>query len=277
MPDKKRKVYLFKNKTIPQDPYHDLFHSKSFEPIFVPLLRHEFINSDDTASFVESKDFQEGRNALIITSQRAIEALNDQFPALSKAAQEALLTKPIYTVGPASAEALKRAGYKDIRGGAKAGNGAILSDIIIHDQSSLNDDGQSSFESCVFFTGVTRRDIIPVKLTKAGIALKEIVVYRTYAVENLDSSIQEFYETEKTNSESAVLTPYYVFFSPSEADKAVEAVRKLALTNPIKIAAIGPTTEKYLTEKGIEPNVVARKPDPTHLVEGIFDDCFNKD
>lgn len=310
--DLRRKVYLFKNKTVPQDPYHDLFKTKGFDPIFVPLLRHEFINTQELGEYLESSPhFQNKKVAIIITSQRAIEALNEHLPRLSLKSKSILLKKPIYTVGPASAAALKKHGYTDIRGGENAGNGQLLAEIILKEQqenqkadrdtdrnrdingSGDNNNDKQLVDYFVFFTGVTRRDIIPTMLRNANIKIEERVVYKTMAIQNMIDHINDYIcdnkgqqqqleiikgEEEEENPKKRIITttttvtPYYVFFSPAEADPVVEAVRSLSQKQSVRIAAIGPTTESYLLDKGMKPRVVASKPDAIHLVKEIIDD-----
>lgn len=312
----RRKVYLFKNKTVPKDPYHDLFVHKGFEPVFVPLLRHRFINVAALREFLESPGFRHANNAIIITSQRAIEAVNEAHEMLGAAARDVLHAKPVYTVGPASAAALERAGYTDVRGGSRAGNGSILSDIIM-EENRRNSSSSSSVDEFVFFTGVTRRDIIPVKLRNAQFNLEERVVYQTLAIENLEQHVLSFISAELEQLERGELTeaqleqdvereietelladmddgngsksndvrgtlqqepspePYYVFFSPAEADPVVEAVRQIAAQKRVRLAAIGPTTQAYLQERGMSPRVVASKPDAMHLVDEILEDLQN--
>lgn len=278
--DTKHKVYLFKNKTVPHDPYHDKFQAHGFDPVFVPLLKHELVDQNELGQYLRSSEFRSGRNAIIITSQRAIEALNLHLDELKKEeeagegtdAYSCLLEKPVYTVGPASESALKRWGYKDVRGGSKAGNGLRLSEIILEECScsGKDDNEEAVFESFIFFTGVTRRDIIPQKLQSAQMDVQERVVYRTLAIDNLMDHVLTSITTDQHEKEQDQ-PPFYVFFSPAEADPVVEAVRKLSESKPVRLAAIGPTTESYLQEKGMTPHVVASKPDAEHLVGEILE------
>ncbi|VVT56422.1 uncharacterized protein SAPINGB_P005050 [Magnusiomyces paraingens] len=301
-----RRIYLFKNKTVPKDPYHDLFLEHGFEPVFVPLLRHKFINTDELRMLVQSAEFQNGNSAIIITSQRAIEAVNEVHASVGPEAQQALVSRPVYTVGPASAAALARAGYKDVRGGASAGNGSVLSEIIVRE----SEERPGEIGEYVFFTGVTRRDIIPVRLREARLRLAERVVYQTLAIENLEEHVLrliseelEHVEEEEEGENGEELEqevveeieeelledlkkkaggegeeggdrpdPYYVFFSPAEADPVVEAVRRISEHRAVRVAAIGPTTEEYLEGKRLPARVVARKPDAVHLVAAIEED-----
>lgn len=312
----RRKIYLFKNKTVPHDPYHNQFLAAGFTPIFVPLLKHEFVDQSQLGSYLRSDEFEKS-GAVIITSQRAIEALNWHLAELKRdenstdndndkdqSALNKLLNKPVYTVGPACAAALKRWGYTDIRGGSLAGNGLKLAEIILEDINKEKElgNGQGLLESFVFFTGVTRRDIIPEKLTAAGVKIEERVVYRTLAVENLmqkvlavirdgsngsdlgnglgedfEDEVEEYPSAGYENGlEDGMGQEYYVFFSPAEADPVVEAVRALSELRPVRLAAIGPTTETYLRDKKMTPHVVAPKPDATHLIQEILRDIETK-
>lgn len=270
------KVFLLKNRTVPKDPYHDSFEEAQFNPVFLPLLQHEFVGHAELKEYVESPEFMDRTSAIIITSQRAIEAVNAHLPALGSEVREKLLKKPVYTVGPATSKALIEAGYTDIRGGKDAGNGAVLSEIILKDLDQLPMTG--SEQQIVFFTGKTRRDIIPKRLTEAGVNLHERIVYQTSALADIDIRVKQHLvkslssENLATESELSQQTPHYkhylVFFSPAEADSIVETLLSMNDIN-CYLAAIGPTTKEYLESKGLPPNVVAEKPDATHLLRGI--------
>lgn len=274
------KVFLLKNRTVPRDPYHDQFEDASYEPVFLPLLQHEFVAHDELKVYLESSEFLINAAALIITSQRAIEAVNEHLEDLEPKALQKLLNKPVYTVGPATAKALSEAGYKDIRGGRDAGNGAVLAEIILKELVNDKDQMGGPESSLIFFTGKTRRDIIPKRLTQAGVRLQERVVYETFALDDIDVRVkQHLVKTLSSEDQRAVAESgavpiaddkhYLVFFSPAEADGVVEALLSMKDRN-CYLAAIGPTTEDYLEKNGLPPDVVAEKPDAVHLVKGIL-------
>lgn len=267
------KVFLLKNQTVPRDPYHEHFSSADFDPVFLPLLQHEFVGHEELKAYLESAEFVSKASALIITSQRAIEAVNAHLQQLDDEPRKNLLAKPVYTVGPATAKALSEAGYTNIRGGSEAGNGAVLAEIILKELV-----GKEEAVELVFFTGKTRRDIIPKRLTEAGVSLQERVVYQTFALNDIDVRVKQHLvktlsSDDLVHAETATTPPglekhYLVFFSPAEADGVVETLLKMKERN-CYLAAIGPTTEDYLHKNGLKPDVVALKPDAFHLLKGI--------
>lgn len=304
------KVFLLKNRTVPRDDYHDRFSRASYDPIFLPLLQHEYVDHSELKVYMESTDFLTGTSAVIITSQRAIEAVNSHLHELNAEAREIVLSKPVYTVGPATAKALTEAGYRDIRGGQMAGNGKILAEIILKEleeeeekeEEKVKNSGVVEVEeevmlqtpttkpALVFFTGKTRRDIIPKRLIQAGVRLQERVVYQTFALDDIDVRVkQHLVKTlssenlaNSLNEPSGSPIPprpsppppspykhYLVFFSPAEADGVVETLLGMKDRN-CYLAAIGPTTEDYLIKNGLTPDVVAEKPDALHLRIGIM-------
>ncbi|KAG7827165.1 hypothetical protein KL920_004825 [Ogataea angusta] len=130
------RIILLKNKTVPTDPYDELFSQNQYEPVFLPLLRHSSINEKEVKEFLKSDLYLDEYQALIVTSQRCIETLAKLLQELRHEKFERLdqiLNKPSYTVGPTTSQYLENLGFTDIRGGKDAGNGSILSDIIIRD------------------------------------------------------------------------------------------------------------------------------------------------
>lgn len=261
-------VFLLKNKTVPRDPYYETFAAQgsAVRPEFLPLLQHEYIDPPGLKQELESTEFMAGSGPIIITSQRAIEAVNQHLPELNLNARDNLLCKPVYTVGPATAKVLKDAGFKDIRGGLEAGNGSVLADIILRDAAELSTQEHSS--GMTFFTGETRRDIIPKKLAAAGINLREKVVYRTMPLGDIDVRVRKRV-VDSVSSTNGKLWHYLVFFSPAEADPVADALINMKEDRKCHIAAIGPTTREYLEAKNLPVAVMAEKPDAFHLMKGI--------
>ncbi|KAG7692958.1 hypothetical protein KL933_004109 [Ogataea haglerorum] len=130
------RIILLKNKTVPTDPYDELFSQAQYEPVFLPLLKHSPINEKEVKEFLKSDLYLNEYQALIVTSQRCIETLAKLLQELRHEKFERLdqiLSKPSYTVGPTTSQYLENLGFTDVRGGKDAGNGSILSDIIIGD------------------------------------------------------------------------------------------------------------------------------------------------
>lgn len=79
-------VLLLKTKSIPSDGYEEQFSIKndigSFDPIFVPVLEHKFLDTglNVVKDLLQKKQFRRDAEAkyggLIFTSQRAVEAFS---------------------------------------------------------------------------------------------------------------------------------------------------------------------------------------------------------
>jgi uroporphyrinogen-III synthase len=85
-------VLLLKTRSTPEDAYEELFssqiieprggkHTLHFEPQFVPVLQHRFLDAglDTVRSHLQSQEISRREGAkyggMIFTSQRAVEAL----------------------------------------------------------------------------------------------------------------------------------------------------------------------------------------------------------
>ncbi|ANB15956.1 uroporphyrinogen-III synthase HEM4 [Sugiyamaella lignohabitans] len=259
------KVILLKNKTSPIDSYDVQFTCLNWHVEFFPVLEHERIDPKGLRNYIESEEFQVN-DATIVTSQRAVEAINSQVPYLSDRAKRLLLAKPVYTVGPATAKMFSESGYSDIRGGIQAGNGDVLADLIIS-QSNLDTERISRL---VFFTGVTRRDIIPLKISQTpGLSLTEKVVYKTKAISNIKPRLQETISAYSSATVQKGDSPWIVFFSPASAEDVVQVLLSTSRSR-FRLAAIGPTTEAFLKENNLPPDAVAERPDAEHLIRAIL-------
>lgn len=253
---------LLKNKTQPSDAYYEELLGYGHAAEFIPLLEHSPVDIAETVKYLESHEFLYQTTRFIITSQRAVEVFHECLLIISKTNPEhasLIRNKAGYTVGPATAQVLGENGFVDVRGGSRAGNGLKLSDLIIEDLCDEGVDLDSKNKECiVFFTGVIRKDIIPVKLRQNGVAIKEVVIYKT---EPKVGIINHFMLCCNEHVD------WIVFFSPQGTEEIVDHIVK---TSPQTfIATIGPTTEEYLLSKGIRPHVVAAKPTSASLYEGI--------
>lgn len=270
--DFKPYVFLLKNKTVPRDPYLETFESEEspVTPEFLPLLQHEYINPPALKTVLESPDFIHNSGPIIITSQRAIEAVNMHLNDLDSLALKSLLNKPVYTVGPATYKVLSEAGFTDIRGGQEAGNGAVLSEIILKDLASTPQQENDEPPRLIFFTGQTRRDIIPRRLAEAGVKLTEQVVYRTLPLDDIEIRVkQRVIDSLRKQEGSSQDLHYLVFFSPAEAESLVMALNNMKEDRKCHIVAIGPTTKEFLEKNNMFVDVMAEKPDAFHLLKGI--------
>lgn len=252
------RVLLLKNKTQPTDAYYDTFTHSGHVADFVPLLEHSPVDVSQTVAYLESSEFLHQTERFIITSQRAVEVFCECLDLISQKSPESaakIRRKVGYTVGPATEQVLSRIGFVDVRGGARAGNALKLADLILDELSSVGSDNAGTI---VFFPGVIRKDIIPVKLKANGVSVKEVVIYKTEPKEDI---IENFLGRCSTPVD------WIVFFSPQGTEDIVE---HMVQTSPdVFIASIGPTTEEYLLLKGIAPHVIAAQPTAASLYEGI--------
>lgn len=248
-------IVLLKNRGKPKDSYVEEFTSRNQNFSFFPVLEHSYVDAEGLTRYLHEQQNQ--ADALIVTSQRAIEALNEY-----RGDADGWLSKPVYTVGPATAEVVNEAGFRDIRGGIKAGDGSILSDIILRDREQ-----DPSLKKFIFLTGRTRRDIIPVKLNASNdLILEERIVYETRALNNLEDKFCEYLQQLDASGQNG--DHWVVFFSPSGSDPILSALKQM--NTKVKLAAIGPTTYDYLTKNGFTVTAVAEKPHAPSLALAMF-------
>lgn len=228
-----RTVYCLKNRTEDHsggagaDPYETALG----RAVFVPIMHYEPIHLSELVRAVSAN-----HDALIVTSQRAVDALSSVLPKLPSRVFEI----PTYTVGPATAERLKRLRFAHVFG-SDSGNGIALAKQIICTSS-----GRRKF---LFLAGEIHRRQLPDMLVSAGNEVDTLIVYKT---------VPANVEIEPRPNP----TDWIVFFSPSHADGIVADLRQLhaqGMPTP-KVAAIGPTTQEYLQSQGLAVDAVARTP-----------------
>lgn len=251
------RVLLLKNLTAQLDKYKIAFESKRFEPFFIPLITHTHV-PEELLRMLGNNAYLENLQDIIITSQRTVECLSESvLPQLTPSLREILLSKNVYAVGPATEDFLLRIGFKNVKGGEDAGTGSVLADLIIDDLSNEDKSGKEHNE-LLLLVGEIRRDIIPLKLRSNGLEVREIVTYKT---EELQDNLTRF-------KSAMVPGSWVVLFSPQGTKEILDYLKK----NPesgVRIASIGPTTEKFLNDNGIQPQVVSAKPDADHLLDAI--------
>lgn len=250
---KAKPVLLLKNASVPTDPYEGIFLENGFCPEFLPLLTHRHFDRERTLEYLRSSEFVDEIPVFIITSQRAVEMLGDCLSLLEQEVKKKILSKIGYTVGPATFSVLKTLGFSLIRGGERAGNGLKLAELIHEEVGDIS-------TRMVFFTGVVRKDIIPRKLMEWNHNLQETVIYTT---EVRDDVVKNF-----TNYIERTSGGWIVFFSPQGTELIVEYIRNQRQSQ-FKLASIGPTTEEYLLENSIKPDITASKPHASSLYEAI--------
>lgn len=264
---KKVRVILLKNKTVPIDKYELECRSKAFEPIFVPLIKHTHVIQDFRNVLDTIPGYLNTINHIIITSQRTVESLNEAIiPTLTSEQKSVLFSKTVYTVGPATANFIRRSGFINVRGGEDAGNGSVLADIIIDD---LKTDVKARPPSeLLFLVGEIRRDIIPKKLNSKGIKVREVVTYKT---EELSDGFNRFIQAIKPRNEGEISLNWVVVFSPQGTREITQYLSDNGRPkgSHLRVASIGPTTKKYLDDNDIISDVVSPKPDSKSLLDAI--------
>lgn len=266
-------ILFLKTRSQPHEQYNEFFASNPldnavFKPFFIPVLKHHHVNLDNLKTHLITK-FDSADPAsyggLVITSQRTAETLSSIIPALPPTTLQNLFANTkVWVVGPATGSALIRLGFAASNVlGQNSGNGEALAELILESYGSRP-------KPLLFLAGETRRDIIPKTLSTApegrDVTVGTLTVYETI--------VDEGFETEfgKAIEEMKDTTRWTVLFSPAGADIAVGVLTKhlTSLSRGSYLAAIGPTTEKHLVDKlSLKPDVVAEKPTPQSLWEGI--------
>ena len=86
------RALLLKTKSNPTDPYDEAFRQKTpLIPVFVPVLSHQQVNGRLLCEMLQ-KEPSKRYIALIVTSQRAVEALDDAMTILTGISLRALAT-----------------------------------------------------------------------------------------------------------------------------------------------------------------------------------------
>jgi uroporphyrinogen-III synthase len=305
-------ILLLKTKSTPNDGYEDQFSAEKdgilFEPTFVPVLEHKFL--DEGLNVVRDllQNKQIGKDAgsqyggLIFTSQRAVEAFarlveegkgGSLHPAfrfkqdLMKAGNERwpyLQDVPVYTVGPATSRALRAIPQEPLLNifGSDTGNGEALAHYMLDHYGEWYKE-YTVKPPLLFLVGEQRRDIIlktlmdPDLPNDRRIQVDELVVYGTGVMESFEEDFTKLLLETKDKR-----LRWVVVFSPTGCEAML---RSLDLLDPETgkaktgeqlsrrnnyIATIGPTTRDFLRTKfGFEPDVCASKPSPEGVEEGI--------
>jgi uroporphyrinogen-III synthase len=70
------RIILLKTQSSPHDPYDTAFRERTaLDPVFVPVLQHQRVAEEELAALIRDSPHRKF-SALIITSQRAVEALS---------------------------------------------------------------------------------------------------------------------------------------------------------------------------------------------------------
>ncbi|KAF2631822.1 tetrapyrrole biosynthesis, uroporphyrinogen III synthase [Macroventuria anomochaeta] len=294
----KTPILLLKTKSAPTDTYEELFSTcdnNRYAPVFVPVLEHRFKRDalDTVRQHIINRGLvptsQKGLatyGALIFTSQRAVEAFNEVVEDIRKEGSHAvdeLLpgTLPLYVVGPATARGLQALNLRCPILGEETGNGEALAGFILEHYNSLYSGVLNP--PILFMVGDKRRDIIPKTLQSEQLPsdrsarVDELVIYETGEMHSFKT---DFTTIWRNNADSGLKHQWIVVFSPTGCQAMLESLgllecdtgkaKKIDGPRNILIITIGPTTRDYLiNEFGFTPDVVAEKPSPEGIAEGI--------
>ena len=157
--------------------------------------------------------------------------------------------RPVWAVGPATAEAARAAGLPVIAGDFGTADALAAR---LEAEAGAAEAGVAALPF-LFLCGDRRRDVLPDRLRAAGLAVAEHVVYRAHlALERVPPQ--------------AAAPDWAVFFSPTgvEVAHAVPAFPWSA-----RLAAIGPTTAAALEAGGHAVAAVAAAPTPDALAHAL--------
>jgi uroporphyrinogen-III synthase len=293
----KTPILLLKTKSVPTDTYEELFltcDNQGYAPVFVPVLEHRF--KPDALSTVRQHILNRGLvptlqnglatyGALIFTSQRAVEAFNEVVEDIRKerTSVDDLLPEslPLYVVGPATARGLRALNLRCPILGEETGNGEALAGFILEHYNSLYPGIPNP--PILFMVGDKRRDIIPRTLQSEQLPsdrsarVDELVIYETGEMRSFKSNFTDIWQA---NAVSGRKRQWIVVFSPTGCQAMLESLglldvetgkaKKIASGRETLILTIGPTTRDYLmNEFDFMPDVVAERPSPEGIAEGI--------
>ena len=298
------------NQPTLNDPYSTLLSESSYSTRFIPVLSHRIDpeNAKQLASLLSNPVPLASYGGLIITSQRAVEALDHTLQEIdAKEKGEGTGTKDgwaksmtvVYVVGPATGDAMERLkGDRFPRWrvqGQGSGNGEALAAYILeHYKSGWDEVSTKSADHdamsmpkgrrkpLLFLVGEQRRDIIPKTLMSLSlpedkrIEVEEMVCYSTQERADFEQTFAEALKATESDNER-----WAVVFSPTGCEAMLRvlgwlvpgtATEEERAKKRVRIACIGPTTKEILLERfGFEVDACASKPTP----EGVKDAVEN--
>lgn len=274
-----------------------LSHTLLPDPLIKLLLTH-FTPNPSPSHLPDPAPFPYG--ALIFTSQRSVAAFASALNApqvlqIRERVAEGLGSGGVrlYVVGQATERALRavrdeRCAGCGIYGGDEAGSGEVLARIMLGEGGGewaydMREREGGMKKPVLFLVGEKRRDIIPRMLMSSDVAgderiqVDEMEVYRTGELEDF-----EFHFTQILAQTKSETMRWVVVFSPTAGEGMLRGLGWLNKANgKVKscigdpgrrsfVACIGPTTRDYLVKEfGFRPDVVAKKPSPQCVKEGI--------
>src|SRR5690625_2123673 len=205
-----RPVWLLR-EALPDDPYEARLRDIGFQPFSIPVLDYRSINEDRCAQRLAHPERYGG---LLITSPRAVRIVQRSLENLALDVAEKWLKRPVYTVGPRTADDLRRIGFEPV--GEETGIGRELAPFIR--------DHYLAVLRLLFLTRNRRRRGFPAAFCDSGITFDEVTINRMI--------LRNFARTEADPE-------WIVFFSTSGMDSFQ---RQETILPGAHLMAIGPTT-----------------------------------
>lgn len=233
----------------------DLLHGLTeagAEPLLLPCVA--FSPPPNPARLDEALRLLSQFDWVIFTSQNAVDACVQRAASIAVCLNQPSALPTIAAVGPATANAASRAGFRvDVV--AKQFRGEALAQEL----------GASLAGKHVFLPRSNCASAeLPKALSMLGANVTEVIAYETGLPKTIDRQVLEAVR----NAQVDVLT----FFSPSAVRNLVqelgtESVRQLA--GRVALAAIGPVTARAMDEKGLRADIVADQARPSALITAI--------
>ncbi|KAF9264121.1 tetrapyrrole biosynthesis, uroporphyrinogen III synthase [Marasmius fiardii PR-910] len=274
----KSAVILLRAPSEVNDKYDTAFSTSGYTALSVPVLETVLVNIVGLTNIVQNGAEYDG---VIVTSARACEAWRDvvdNLGSLSTTTGDDWNSKPFYVVGKATKTALSEiytrhpespfAPTPSLIKGEDCGNADQLGHFIV-------DDVKSRPVKLLYLTGDKNRDTLPNILRDGDVGFQALQVYETRGSTKFPTDL-------KDNLDPCATRWWIVFFAPSAAQFVLPFIEEYfelpgktsaaRSSKPlVKVASIGPTTDKYLRETlNLHVAAMASKPTPEDLVSAII-------
>lgn len=245
---KQKDAIIFKSSFDENDSKKDAYIEKLQElNINCHPIKSIDISFFNTAKLTEKLDSPEKYEGIIFSSPRCVAAVVECNIDIEKWS-----CKRIFVVGEKTAEYVtSKLGLTPE--GQSTGNASSLATYILTQQIC---------KPLLLPCGDLAKDTFKITLSKAGMIVDKITVYKTAPDPNLESSIRHVLKRHKIN--------FIVSFSPSSINVALPILQRNGVDmSAIEWIAIGPTTESCLLDYNMKVGCVAEKPTPESLAKAM--------